>query len=100
LPQIKKVGPKKILAENRLQISGYLLDNPKTENLKKPKAPLLAGLLHNILFLKQYLRLLGGAERATSQTAYVLQGQANQALATQYITLNVETAFSCVHDSN
>jgi len=42
----------------------------------------------------------GGAERATSQTAYVLQGQANQALATQYITLNVETAFSCVHDSN
>jgi len=58
-----------MLAENRPQISGYLLDHPKTENLKKPKAPLLAGLLHNILVLKQYLRLLGGPEDTRSQTA-------------------------------
>jgi hypothetical protein len=49
-----------MLAENRPQRSGYLLNHPKTENLKKPKAPLLAGLLHDILILKQYLRLLGG----------------------------------------
>ena len=66
---MEKVGPEKMLAENRLQISGYLLDNPKTENLKKPKAPLLAGLLHEILVLKQYLKLLGGAEDTRSQTA-------------------------------
>jgi hypothetical protein len=65
------------------------------------KAPDGAGLEADLRPVEQVQSLcIGGAERATSQTAYVLQGQANQALATQYITLNVETAFSCVHDSN
>jgi hypothetical protein len=49
-----------MLAEIRPQISGSFLNQPKIENLKKPKAPLLAGLLHDILVLKHYLRLLGG----------------------------------------
>ncbi len=60
LPQTEKVGPEMMLAENRSQISGYFLNHLQTENLKKPKAPLLAGLSHDILDLKQYLRLLGG----------------------------------------
>jgi len=49
LPQTEKLGPEKMLAENRPQRSGYLLNHPKTENFKKPEAPLLAGLLHDIL---------------------------------------------------
>ena len=49
-----------MLAENRTQISRYFLNHLQMENLKKPKAPLLAELLHDILDLKQYLRPLGG----------------------------------------
>ena len=60
---MEKVGPEKMLAENRPQISGYFLNQPKTENHKKPKAPLLAELLRDILVLKQYLRPLGGDEK-------------------------------------
>ena len=63
LPQTEKVGPEKMLAENWPQISRYFMNHLETEDLKKQKAPLLAGLSYDTLDLKQYPRPLGGDEK-------------------------------------
>ena len=39
------------------------MNHLQTESLKKPKAPLLAGLSYVTLDLKQYIRMLGGDEK-------------------------------------